>query len=264
MLAILPAATPFDTSSLSEYALSVYEAAQTAMSEGTCLSRTEGMGCTGNCHYEGAESVYIEYTDDDWRYIIVNGIPDHPITKVMKRPQACENFAYMIVPKDVSPDEYKANRMGPIGMAITGGFFYNPKSSSSGSNDVAVLVEGDSFDKCGGHSDALCNYHYHEELTCLDEEEDCPHIGYLRDGISVYNYCTVNGAQLNSCYQLKSGGDNYTSSDYEWVDSEDCDLDENNGYTFSDGSYGYVLTDSYPYTPPGYMNTDYDLCYFNM
>jgi len=117
-----------------------------------------------------------------------------------------------------------------------------------------------SFDNCNGHSDGKCFYHYHDDAVCISDD-DCPLVGYLRDGVPVYGYCSIDGTQLQSCYSVTSGDGN-SSGDYEWAESDDCHLDENNGYTFEDGTYGYVMTDSYPYTPRGYMATAQDICYF--
>lgn len=76
----------------------------------------------------------------------------------------------------------------------------------------------------------------------------------------VYGYCTVAGTQLQSCYAVTSGDGNSTP-DYGWADSDDCHLDASTTATPSqDGGYGYVLTDSYPYTPPGYRRPPSDFC----
>ena len=44
-------------------------------------------------------------------------------------------------------------------------------------------------------------------------------------------------------------------NDYYFEEGEDCQLDEANGYTFSDGSYGYIFSENYPFIMPGYKGT---------
>jgi len=258
-----PAATTTEVSGLSEYAQQVLEAAQEAMSTGTCGRPANADQCTGSCYGE-VESVYIEYVENDYRYIIANGIPDHTANEGAERPnpnEACENFVYMMVPANATLTAYVDNGLGPIGLAVTGGFIYNPLSNPDGVDDVAVLMEGSSFDNCNGHADQKCFYHYHDDVSCVSDSSDCPLVGYLRDGVPVYGYCSIDGTQLQSCYAVTSGDGNNTG-DYAWVESADCHLDENNGFTFEDGSYGYVMTNSYPYTPPGYMAEASSVCYF--
>jgi len=260
--------TTTDVSDLSDYALEVLEAAQAAMSAGTCGTSAIADLCTGSCATDSdpPESVYIEYEADGYRYIISNSIPDHGTTEydeghAANPNDACENLVYLNVSANPTLTGYVDNGMGVIGIAVTSGFFYNPLSNPTGVDDVAVLMEGESFDTCNGHADQSCHYHYHDDVSCVSDSSDCPLVGYLLDGVAVYGYCTIDDVQLLSCYKQTSG-DGDSSDDYEWAESDDCHLDENNGYSFEDGSYGYVLTDSYPYTPPGYMAEASTLCYF--
>ena len=83
----------------------------------------------------------------------------------------------------------------------------------------------------------------------------------MKDGFPFYGRCNHDGKELVACWKQIDGtvGDN--ESDYEY-DSDayykagTCHLDENNGYTFSDGSYGYILTDNAFQTPIGYYGTE--------
>lgn len=254
---------PVTTAPSSDYEEEILSEAQEAISAGTCNTVSSADKCTGSCYGE-VDSVYIEYTDGDWRYVIVNGIPDHTANEGAVKPnpnEACENKAYLKVPANPTIEGYQDSGMGPVALTVTGSFVYNQLSNPTGVDDVAVLNEGSSFDSCDGHADADCFYHYHDDPTCLVSDDDCPLVGYMLDGFPIYGYCTISGVTLASCYSQTSG-DGYTSSDYTWASSSSCHLDENNGYTFSDGSYGYVITSTYPYTPPGYMAQPYSVCYF--
>ena len=89
----------------------------------------------------------------------------------------------------------------------------------------------------------------------------CENIGYMEDGFPVYGRCTgTEGVELTSCWAQKDGTDGDNEDDYAY-DSTDCYLDEVNGYTFSDGSYGYVLTDNIFQTPIGYYGDSVGTAY---
>ena len=47
--------------------------------------------------------------------------------------------------------------MGPVGIAVSGAYFYNHKSAERQCN-VAALVEAPTFDPCDGHADPSCRY----------------------------------------------------------------------------------------------------------
>jgi len=69
-----------------------------------------------------------------------------------------------------------------------------------------------------------------------------------------------NSRYLTSCYKLVGTGGESTS-DYEFIPGEDCDLDEANGFDFTgkgmfdnEGNeltgYAYLASESYPYVMP--------------
>jgi hypothetical protein len=121
-------------------------------------------------------------------------------------------------------------------------------------------------------------YHYHGnpmalfDLDCEGGSLASPLIGFAADGFPVFGPCIVEGGvarKVTSSYQLKDGGgprqavSGYTtpqggvgavaSNNYDgqfrgdWEYQEGSgDLDECNGMTF-EGTYGYYLTDSYPW-----------------
>ena len=142
------------------------------------------------------------------------------------------------------------------GIATSGGFFYNHKDRN---NQVAATTEGQTFDSCMGHADPQCRYHYHKAPVCLPAS--CSVIGYLRDGVPVHSLCQLDGTTLRSCYRLNSGASGDKVTDYFYQPGDDCHLDQANGFTFPDGSYGYIFSDNYPFIMPGYMGTQLaDIC----
>lgn len=195
------------------------------------------------------------------RLVVTNGIPSHKYhdfsgTNRTQNPnEACRTPSYMVLPLNPSKGSFRESSLGPVGVATSGAFFYNHKDGPGGG--VAVVREGDSFDNCNGHADPQCRYHYHKAPVCM--KNDCQLVGYLLDGFPVYGLCSRNGRQLRSCYKKKSGKTGHYTSDYSFQQGSDCDLDRANGFTFSDGSYGYIFTENYPFIMPGYMGNDPDM-----
>ena len=132
--------------------------------------------------------------------------------------------------------------MGVIGLATTGGTFYNDLSTTDG--DVALYNEGTTLDSCNGHSSSDNQYHYHATPACADSYANataCEFVGYARDGVPIYGYCNdATGTQFTSCYTISSGyseteltiasGTYYSASmDTYYELGSDCNLDEANG-----------------------------------
>lgn len=191
------------------------------------------------------------------RLVVTNGIPSHTYhdytgTDRRQNPnEACRSPVYMVLPLNPSVGGYRESGLGPVGVAISGAFFYNHKDAQ---NRVAVSTEGETFDTCMGHADPMCRYHYHKAPSCLPT--DCSIIGHLRDGVPVHGLCQVQGKRLRSCYRLRAGAGGSSVADYYYEEGEDCELDRANGFTFPDGSYGYIFSDNYPFIMPGYRGTE--------
>lgn len=244
---------------------------------GTCDDVSTGDTCG-----DDADSYYNEFEYNGYRVVVANGIPDHDAENdayVTNPNTRCERWTYMVVPLyPGQADSVTATRMGVTALAVTGGTFFNHLSSLDG--DVAMYNEGTTLDSCAGHSNAVNQYHYHANIVCDDDFADadtCKHIGYMRDGVPIYGYCNdASGVQFSSCYALKDG---YTESDivmaagtfqsaadedyYEYVSSDDCNLDEANGAIHpTTGNYSYFMTETYPWVPMYYFGEDgaSDLC----
>ena len=102
--------------------------------------------------------------------------------------------------------------MGTVGLAVTGGAFFNHLSNPDGS--LAMPNEGPSLDSCFGHSAPGGAYHYHANINCTsagaatgaNDPDKCVKIGYMADGVPVYGFCKdSSGKQMTSCYTLNSG-----------------------------------------------------------
>lgn len=118
-------------------------------------------------------------------------------------------------------------------------------------------------DANNAHSQPDGSYHYHGNPKALFEQNamsESPVIGFAADGFPIFGSYIDDGGQIravSSSFQLRGGsrpsgtddpGGNYDGTfvdDYEYV-SGSGDLDECNGM-MRNGSYGYYVTDAYPW-----------------
>jgi YHYH protein len=209
------------------------------------------------------------------------GIPNHPFHQGRQEPNGYAVCPYPItvtLPMNPTPAEtMRETPLGIIGVLKTGAFVYN---HLTGTHAVANHEAGEkrSLDKCDGHADPSCRYHYHaisKLAACTHDAlayDNCELIGHMLDGFPIYSHCFHHGKNrtLASCYKLAF--DNSTGAfPADWVHSlqDDCDLDEANGYLFTAGDniidehgeqivgYGYVATDTYPYVMPYYAGAQW-------
>ena len=143
-------------------------------------------------------------------------------------------------------------------------------------------------DNHNAHTQPNGAYHYHGDPKALYDQSsttiESPLIGFAADGYPIFGpYFNDSGTirKAVSCYTTKSGartelenqepgffpGGSYDGTyiqDYEFnqtkLDAGTCDLDECNGMTI-DGTYGYYVTDSYPWVLKcfkGTVNTSFN------
>lgn len=210
---------------------------------------------------DAATSYYEEFEYNGNRVIISSGIPNHEAEESLLYSDGffnpnvrCERWQYVVLPYTPSKaSAWSSSDMGAVGWVSSGGVIYNHLSSTDGS--LAAYYEIETLDTCGGHSNEQMEYHYHlipYIYSSANDADACEAIGYMKDGYPVYGRCKGSeGVELESCWTQIDGTDGDNEEDFSY-DSTDCYLDEVNGYTFSDGSYGYVLADNIFQTPIGY------------
>ena len=160
--------------------------------------------------------------------------------------------------------------MGTVGLAVTGGAFFNDLSNTDGS--LALTNEGRGLDSCLGHSAQGGKYHYHGNINCTQagaatgaiDPDQCVLVGYYNDGVPVYGFCRDEaGVQFTSCYKVSSSATLVTvetvsgtysvagtNTDYTFSADSECNLDEASGGVHpSTGQYSYFMTTGYPWTP---------------
>ena len=88
------------------------------------------------------------------KVIISSGIPEHGAEHDILRPHPstrCEYWQFMLLPiHQQLVNDARSAGLGGIGLATTGGHFFDHRSSTDGS--LALADEGPSLDSCFGHS----------------------------------------------------------------------------------------------------------------
>ena len=129
--------------------------------------------------------------------------------------------------------------------------------------DPLFAANGFNVDSHNAHSQPNGGYHYHGKPNALFEDSganESPVVGFAADGFPIYGSYFNDGSEVRaarSSYQLKTGRrpnsegnpggipDGTYRDDYEFVEGVG-DLDECNGMVVN-GTYGYYMTDEFPY-----------------
>ncbi|MGF1473930.1 MAG: YHYH protein [Rubrobacteraceae bacterium] len=156
---------------------------------------------------------------DDGRRIVGNGLPDHA-TGIFPPPEQSAIYRYykelggekaglvesdfdVTLPNESEPGEPACTPLGPIGIALTGGFIFNALDANNSDANVAL-----GFDSCLGHPSPFGNYHYHQPSPCFeigDPSAHSPLIGWAADGFGIYGPRGEDGevmtnADLDECH----------------------------------------------------------------
>lgn len=213
--------------------------------------------------YGSAEIV----TDDTYRYISSDGIPEHE-TGNFPGPGnpnsiSTQNHQYRVPIDPVYSNiitESQLNGIALNGVLLESGTaeFYNGDRNSGWIEEAFYNGHGGlGIDWSNAHVQPNGTYHYHalpEGLleTALEEQSgDMIHLAWASDGFPMY-YSQSN--KYSASYQIKSGtrldgpGGTYDgkyTADYEYVEGLG-DLDECNSIEI-DGQYVYLITNSFPF-----------------
>ena len=204
------------------------------------------------------------------RYIQASGCPNHDYATLNPNIGEVQSFAYSIPAypyfngesyQDALDNNFAdlSRQGGDVGLTLNGVSIYTAYAGNydyDGDGDIddddadaygetsnAVTAEGDTFDRCGGHSsgaNAGYQYHYHVPPTCLiaqmgglDTTQHSPQIGWMYDGFPIYGNRGPSGTMMKRCGQVGA--------------HETICLDKCNGYYSDDGSidvykYRYYIT----------------------
>jgi len=222
-------------------------------------SKTAGR-TTGSCG-DSARPFYQTFVEGNNRYVVISGVPAHAAECEEPNPnpnERCELWQWVELPLEWTDAGQETQTMGTMGYVSSGTVVFDARSSPDG--DLASCFEWDTLDPSHGHSAPGGVYHYHAVPTAWEDAADpsaCQMIGYMLDGGELYGFCNKK-----SCYQLKDGvTEAQSESDYDFVASADCQLDECNMGDIN-GKRAYFLSEDYPYVPnclKGEMQTAYAL-----
>ncbi|MEP1094735.1 MAG: YHYH protein [Cyclobacteriaceae bacterium] len=167
--------------------------------------------------------------DENYFYVASNGIPDHQmmvgITAWIAQvpiPQPYTGSNAWSIPLNTkyaeNPVSIEDNfQRGAIGIAVNGIPIFNPINASGlVSNEIGEL------DAFGGHSGRGDDYHYHTAPNHLESTSGSKPIAYALDGYAVYGSTEPDGSSM-------------------------IELDEYHGHLYTDSTYHYHGTDTYPY-----------------
>jgi len=232
-------------------------------------------------------------TDDQYRHIQANGIPDHTPGQFPNAHNpnviGSQNYDYKVPLHPKLAEQPVPFRMQPFGIAVNGVVFdpfaaewwqRNPASGWQYEPHGGAIDLG--LDSSNAHVQPNGAYHYHGIPNGMVEKisGDKPQmvlLGWAADGFPIYGpwgYSEVNNAgselkKLTSSYAIKQGnrpagspGGKYDGAfvqDYEYIEGKG-DLDASNGRfgvtpEFPEGTYHYVLTDAYPFIPRQFAGT---------
>ncbi len=199
------------------------------------------------------------HTDDNYRYIESNGLPNHATGSFPNsgNPNAIteQNHKFRV---SLNPTKTnKASKVMLVGVAVNGipfepgtAEFWN-RDRNSGWN-IQAFARGVNLgiDSNNAHVQPNGTYHYHAKPTGLLDMTSDTLVGWAADGFEIHYI----GNQARSSYQLKSGTrpsgpsgryDGTYDQDWEYV-AGSGNLDECNGGELNE-NYVYFNTDSNPF-----------------
>lgn len=130
--------------------------------------------------------------DDDYIYIVTEGIPDYAEYGVSKFDAVAQSVTRMI-PRSPSEDDSatEISGEGEVGIFLDGSAVMSPGDGNdyNGWYSLAPVFEGAfDFDSYGGHGTAGGQYHHHEQNTAYPDLPNghSPLVGFAFDGYPIY------------------------------------------------------------------------------
>lgn len=225
------------------------------------------------------------------RHIEANGIPDHATGRFPNRgnPNSIrsQNHNFRVPANPQAARRITPLGMHPFGVAINGIPFdpgatewWNRDRNSGWRYEALSGKINLGLDSSQAHVQPSGAYHYHGLPTGLVKklggEQKMALIGYAADGFPIYAQFGYDAAsvaksgvkKLRPSYQLKKGTrpggprgkyDGTFVQDYEYI-AGSGDLDKCNGRTgvtpeYPDGTYYYVVTETFPFIPRYFRGT---------
>ena len=227
-----------------------------------------------------------------FRYIRADGLPDHPTGRFPGpgNPNSirAQSYTLRVALVPAANPMPTPSRVQPFGIALNGVLF-DPGTAEFWNNDprsgwIMEAIGGPrnlGLDSNNAHVQPDGTYHYHGIptglMTRLAQRETPTLLGYAADGFPIYGpFGYVDAAQgagplkkLAPSWRLRTGSrpdgtppgryDGSYAQDFEFVPTHG-DLDSCNGRTgvtpeYPQGTYHYVLTETFPFVPSCFRGT---------
>ncbi len=194
-----------------------------------------------------------------------NGMISYPFVAITPNPLLAQTYEWSVPLEPTWLDEPDSivDRLGTLGFTVTGIPIYGP---TEGAQPVAEAygdpVANGLLDDCGGHTGPHGEYHHHsiDDEVAMCNLDQVQVVGYAIDGYPIYNTvvcldiaCDTRGV-AESGYEVIGDVSSHVWDAVAYVGAEGAGtatsnvLDECNGRTEPDGSYGYhVTTTAFPY-----------------
>jgi hypothetical protein len=169
-----------------------------------------------------------------------------------------------LAPKVATVTTSIKNVLGTLGFTVTGLPIYGPTEGPMPAfQSFGDPVYNKILDSCGGHTGPSSEYHQHAIFSpaqCNLSKQAI--VGYALDGFPIYSGLGCVDAACKTSIKMTSGyvmTGNPTSNSwdaYKYVKSSKASvLDACNGRTEPDGTYGYHVTETFPYILGCYKGT---------
>ena len=195
-----------------------------------------------------------------------NGMISFPFVKMTPNSLKEQDWTWHIplTPKVASAPTSIRNVLGTLGFTVSGLPIYGPTEGPM----PATQAYGDPaynkiLDSCGGHTGPASEYHQHAiyfAAQCNLSKQTV--VGYALDGFPIYSNPGCVEKSCKTTMKMVSGYSmtgNPTSASWDAYtynkSSKSSVLDACNGRTEPDGSYGYHVTDTFPYIIGCYKGT---------
>ena len=195
-----------------------------------------------------------------------NGMISFPFAKMTPNSLKEQDWTWRIPlsPKVAATTTSIKNVLGTLGFTVTGLPIYGPtEGPMPASQSFGDPAYNKVLDSCGGHTGPASEYHQHaiySPTACNLSKQSI--VGYALDGFPIYNNVGCVDKACKTTVKMTSGyvmtGNPTTNSwdAYSYVKTTKTSvLDACNGRTEPDGTYGYHVTDSFPYIIGCYKGT---------
>jgi len=177
------------------------------------------------CAQDGSSYEYTETVSGSTRTVNFNVCPNHYFDMGNLNPNyAVSGYDTYKMPSspmlESSSTDDLAGQGGSVGVLFNGAYLFSPfagKVALTGYSSSATALEGDTFEKCGGHSSSSSSagYHVHIPPSCLLHQlgetatDHSPQVGWAPDGFPIYGPRGPSGNKIKLCSESTNSDTTY-------------------------------------------------------